>query len=80
MKISVKMFVGVVIVLALGTALVTALLLNIFERKVEASNPYVRLVEVTEDDTDPARWGINWPRQYDSYKRTARSTRTNRPG
>lgn len=76
MTISNKAFVGMILVLAAGTALVTALLLNIFERKVEATNPYVRLVEVTEDDTDPARWGINWPRQYDSYRRTARATRT----
>ncbi len=76
MKISIKVFVGVVLVLAASTALVTALLLNIFQRKVESSNPYVRLVEVTEDDTDPAKWGINWPQQYDSYRRTARATRT----
>ena len=36
----------------------------------------MRLVEVGEDDTDPAKWGINWPREYDSYKRTAVTTRT----
>ena len=56
--------------------LVTALLVNVFERKVEAQQSYVQLVEVTEDDTDPAKWGQNWPRQYDSYKKTAISTRT----
>lgn len=72
--------IGVYIVIALGTAvvsvLITALLVNIFERKQEGRTPYVRLVEVTEDDTDPAMWGINWPRQYESYKRTALTTRT----
>ncbi len=62
--------------IALTTALVTALLVNIFERKSEAKNPYVRLVEVTEEDTDPARWGVNWPREYGSYKKTAITTRT----
>jgi len=31
---------------------------------------------VTEDTTDPAQWGVNWPKQYDSYQRTAISTRT----
>ncbi|CAM2064348.1 Nitrite reductase (cytochrome; ammonia-forming) [Sulfidibacter corallicola] len=66
-------------VLVAGAAvggLVTALLVNVFERKVEAQQSYVQLVEVTEDDTDPAKWGQNWPRQYDSYKKTAISTRT----
>ncbi|MGY8826075.1 MAG: ammonia-forming cytochrome c nitrite reductase subunit c552 [Candidatus Latescibacterota bacterium] len=29
-----------------------------------------------EDDTDPAKWGTNWPHQYESYKRTAEATRT----
>ena len=68
--------IGLLVLVALITALVTALLVNIFERKSEANTPYMRLVEVTEDDTDPAKWGINWPRQYDSYQRTALATRT----
>jgi nitrite reductase (cytochrome c-552) len=57
-------------------ALLTGLLMNIFERKQEERSPFVRLVEVGEDDTDPAKWGINWPRQYESYKLTALATRT----
>ncbi|HEO70003.1 MAG TPA: ammonia-forming cytochrome c nitrite reductase subunit c552, partial [Candidatus Hydrogenedentes bacterium] len=61
---------------AVATALITALLVNIFERKSEERNPYIRLVEVNEDDTDPAQWGMNWPKQYDSYQRTAIATRT----
>lgn len=65
-----------VIVVAIVSALVTALLVNIVERKTEAESSYVRLVEVTEDDTDPSKWGGNWPKQYDSYQRTARVTRT----
>ena len=69
-------FVFIVVTVAIASALVTALLVNVVERKSEARNPYVRLVEVTEDDTDPAKWGVNWPRQYDSYKRTAIATRT----
>ena len=32
------------------------------ERKQEARNPYVRLVEVNEETTDPAAWGVNWRR------------------
>jgi nitrite reductase (cytochrome c-552) len=61
---------------AVATALVTALLMNIFERKSEALQPYVRMVEVTEDTTDPALWGVNWPKQFDSYNLTAEATRT----
>ncbi|MDX9975629.1 MAG: ammonia-forming cytochrome c nitrite reductase subunit c552, partial [FCB group bacterium] len=69
-------FVSAMVVVALGTFLLTALLVNIFERKSEARNPYVRLVEVGEDDTDPAKWSINWPKQYDTYLLTALPTRT----
>ncbi|HEV8551226.1 MAG TPA: ammonia-forming cytochrome c nitrite reductase subunit c552 [Polyangiaceae bacterium] len=61
---------------ALAAAGATALLVNIFQKKVEQRNPYVRLVNVTENDTDPALWGRNWPAQYDGYKRTALPTKT----
>ena len=71
-----RLFISILLISAVLTALVALLLVNIFERKSEARNPYVRLVEVDEDDTDPAKWGINWPRQYDSYLLTALSTRT----
>jgi nitrite reductase (cytochrome c-552) len=55
---------------------VTALLLDVERHKGEGRQPFVRLVEVTEDTTDPAEWGKNWPREYDTYKLTAQSTRT----
>ena len=58
------------------TVLLLALLTNIFERKQEARQPFVKLVEVTEDIDDPKVWGQNWPFQYDSYLRTAESTTT----
>jgi len=70
------LLVGLILAVAVATALMTALLVNIFERKSEARNPYVRLTEVTEDTTDPAKWGVNWPKQYDSYLLTAQTTRT----
>ena len=69
-------YVLVLIAVAVATAAVTALLLNVSERKAEARVPFVRLVEVDEDTTDPALWGANWPKQYDSYKLTALATRT----
>jgi nitrite reductase (cytochrome c-552) len=61
---------------ALATALVTALLANIFQHKQEAKNPYIRFVNITEETTDPAPWGVNWPREYDTYKLTSTSSRT----
>ncbi|MEX1096870.1 MAG: hypothetical protein WED34_12555, partial [Planctomycetales bacterium] len=59
-----------------ATFLLLALLVNIFTRKQEARAPFQRLVEVTERTTDPARWGVNWPHQYDSYRRTVDYERT----
>ncbi len=59
-----------------GAALGMALVLNVADRKAEARETVVRVVDVTDDTTDPAEWGKNWPRQYDTYKLTALSTRT----
>ena len=69
-------YIIIFVLAAVACALVAALLLNIFERKAEAKNPYVRVVEVTEDTTDPEVWGANWPKQYESYLLTAETTRT----
>jgi nitrite reductase (cytochrome c-552) len=68
---------GALVALVTATTVgLTALLMNIAERKAEHRQTSVRVVEVTEDDTDPAKWGKNWPAQYDGYKRTAITTRT----
>ncbi len=64
------------IVFAGSTAILAGLLMNIYQRKQEAKNPYLRFVNVTEDTTDPAEWGKNWPREYDGYLRTANPSRT----
>ena len=52
------------------------LLVNIFERKQEARNPFYRVVELTEETEDPEVWGKNFPLQYDDYKRTTDQIRT----
>src|SRR5690348_13928129 len=70
------LFVGILVLVAAATAGTTALLMNIFERKAESRTPYVRVVEVGEDDTDPEKWGKNWPAELDGYKRTAIATHT----
>jgi nitrite reductase (cytochrome c-552) len=66
----------VALVVAVATAGVTALLINIFERKQEAKEPFLKVVQVTEDDVDAAKWGANWPREYDGYQRTSEPSHT----
>ncbi len=56
---------------AVATILVLALLTNIQQRKAEALQTSLRLVDLDETTVDPAIWGKNFPRQYDSYLRTA---------
>src|SRR5688572_3642086 len=55
---------------ALAAIVTGALLINIFERKQEARNPFFRVVELTERSDDPALWGKNFPYQYDAWRRT----------
>jgi len=57
-------------------ASLTALLVNIMERKQEGKNPFFRVVELTDDTEDPATWGKNFPVQYDAYLRTVDQVRT----
>lgn len=70
------LYLVLMVVVAVATAGITALLLNVTQRKAEQRTPFVRLVEVDEDTTDPESWGKNWPKQYDTYKLTAQHTRT----
>jgi nitrite reductase (cytochrome c-552) len=61
---------------AVAAAAIVALLVNIFERKQEARNPFFRVVELTDETVDPAVWGKNFPIQYDAYLRTTDQKRT----
>ncbi len=67
---------GLLVASAIVTAAVTALLMNIAERKQEAKNPFFRVVEVTDETVDPATWGKNFPLQHDDYRRTVDQQRT----
>jgi nitrite reductase (cytochrome c-552) len=63
--------------IAFGAAILgIALLTNIIERKNEARNPFFRVVELTDDTSDPEVWGKNFPLQYDGYKKTVDQVRT----
>ena len=61
---------------ALFAFAVSALLVNIFERKQEAKNPFFRVVELNDNTVDPQIWGKNFPLQYDLYRRTVDMART----
>jgi len=67
-------------IIVVGTALLTigltALLVSIFRHKTEATNPYLRFVEVKQGTTDPLPWSLNWPREFDQYKKTTEATKT----
>jgi len=65
-----------IIITAGVTAGMAYLLTDIFQRKQEAKNPYLRLVNVDDNTTDPAVWATNWPRQFDTYSRTVDATHT----
>lgn len=75
-----KRFFWVVVATAVISAVVaigiTALLVNIFERKQEARNPFYRVVALDDNTVDPAIWGKNFPMQYDGYIRTVDQVRT----
>ena len=74
-RLSMK-FVGLVIAAVGATVLGLALLINIFQRKQEARNPFFRVVELNDDTVDPAIWGKNFPLQYDDYLKTTDQVRT----
>jgi nitrite reductase (cytochrome c-552) len=71
-----KIVLATALVSAAAAVGVTALLVNIMERKHEAQNPFYRVVELDDQTEDPAVWGKNFPLQYDGYRRTVDQVRT----
>ncbi|HEX2331346.1 MAG TPA: ammonia-forming cytochrome c nitrite reductase subunit c552 [Candidatus Angelobacter sp.] len=71
-----RFLITVVVLAAIAVFAITALLINIFERKQEARNPFYRVVELNDTIADPSIWGKNFPLQYDLYRRTADQVRT----
>lgn len=69
-------FLGIVLLASLVTVFGIALLINIFQRKQEARNPFFKVVELTDDTVDPSVWGKNFPLQYDDYLKTTDQVRT----
>ncbi len=69
-----------IVVTAVLTFGLVALLMNINERKHEGGEHFVKLVELDENTIDPAIWAQNFPRQYDGYKRTVDMVRARHGG
>ena len=75
-----KILIGLLASVAVVVFAIMLLFGNILERKAEAKDHVFRVVNLTEDTIDPAEWGKNFPRQYDSYKRTVDIERTKHGG
>jgi len=62
---------GLVLIAAIAVTFgVTTLLMNINERQREADEYPLRVVDIAEDEIDPAVWGQNFPIHYDRFMMT----------
>lgn len=74
------MLAGLFALTVVATFAVLLLYQNIVTRKAEATQHVFRVVELDDNTVDPELWGKNYPRQYDSYKRTVDIVRTKHGG
>lgn len=68
------------LLVAAATFGVMLLLQNIATRKQEAAQVVFKVTELSESTIDPLEWGKNFPRQFDSYRRTVDVERTKHGG
>ncbi len=61
--------IGFAVCVAAGAG-IALLLQDINKHQFEAGQTFFKVAEVDEKTTDPAIWGRNFPRQYDTYQRT----------
>lgn len=59
---------------AIAAFLLALLAVNIFERKSEAKYAYQPKVELDDIEPRDSVWGLNYPRQYQSYQKTRDTT------
>ncbi len=71
---------SVIVLAAIGTMGVLALRQDISTKKAEGQAVAYRTVVLDETTIDPAKWGVDFPHQYDSYKRTVDTERTRHGG
>ena len=65
-----------VVLAAIAAVAATGLLVNVFEHRQEAKNPFYKTVELSDKIDDPATWGKNFPMQYNLYLRTKQEQAT----
>ena len=70
-KKRVWLYVGLFVLAAVATIVVVAVLMNIQGKKEEATRYPLKVVEIAENELDPGVWGLNFPVQYDSFRKTA---------
>jgi nitrite reductase (cytochrome c-552) len=63
-------YLAILVVTAVATAVVAGLLMNISQHKSESQEYPLKVVEIGEKELDPAVWGQNFPHQYDSFVKT----------
>jgi nitrite reductase (cytochrome c-552) len=56
------------------TAVIVALLVNIFEHKQEAKLSYFKLVDIAPGEPNSDLWKANFPREYSGYVKTMRTS------
>jgi len=68
--------IAVILLVAAATAAVLWIRDRIAERKEEGKQVVFKIADLSEQTVDPAEWGKNFPRQYDSYRRASELTGT----
>lgn len=68
-----RVFIIAAIGLILGVG-IGALLVTIAVRQQEARQAYLQIVEIKDDEPDPAVWGRNFPNEYEAYIKTMRTS------
>ncbi len=71
---------GLVVLLAAATFAIMLLYQNISQRKEEGKQIVFQVADISETTIDPKIWGENFPRQYDTYRRTVDTARTKHGG
>ena len=70
MKRQAYLYIAIFVVAVVLTTAVAALLVNINNRKQEATEYPLHIIDIADNELDPAVWGQNFPRQYSSFVKT----------
>ena len=71
MRARVFLIVAVGLILGVG---IGALLVTIAVRQQEGRQTYLQIVEIKDDEPDPAVWGRNFPNEYEAYIKTMKTS------